>query len=102
MDSDISVKTPFKRWVKVAIDCPFALLSEGGIVIFSRLSGSFDPSTGSTGRGAGVNDLSSFHFETLLSELTFKLREATAIKVHGFEIRAEARDGRIIGDRIYG
>ncbi len=86
----------------VAIDCLFALLSEGGIVVFSRLSGGFDPSTGSIGRGAGINNLSSFQFKTLLSELTFKLREATAIKVHGFEIRAEARDGRIIGDRIYG
>ena len=80
--------------ILVAIDCLFALLSEGGIVVFSRLSGGFDQT--------GINNLSGFQFKTLLSELTFKLREATAIKVHGFEIRAEARDGRIIGDRIYG
>ncbi len=94
VDSDISVKASFKRWVKV----PFALLSEGGIVVFSWVSGGFDPSTGSISRGAGINNLSGFQFKTLLSKLVFKLREAIVIKVHGFEIRAKARTG----DRIYG
>ena len=78
----------------VAIDRLFALFGKGGIVVFSWASGSFDQ--------AGVNDFSGFQFKALLSKLTFKLRETASVKVHGFEIRAEAGDSGIIGDWIYG
>jgi len=44
-----------------------------------------------------INDFTSFEFKAFLAYLALELIEASAVEVHGFEVRSEAGNGGIIG-----
>ena len=78
----------------VAIDSLLTLFGEGGIIVLAGASGGLDQT--------GVNDFSGPEFKALLGKLTFKLLETLAIEIHGLEVGAEARDGRVIRHGVNG
>ena len=78
--------------ILVTIDRLFALFGKRSIFIFARISCCFDQ--------ASVNNLSCFELKALFSELALELVKTFAVKVHGFEVRTETGDGRVIRDRI--
>lgn len=82
----------YRNMILVTVNGFVAFLGKGGIVIFARASGRFDQT--------GINDLARAKFKALLLYLALEFGETFAVKVHGLEVKAEARDSGIVRDGV--
>ena len=81
-----------RNMILVTVNGLVAFLGKGGIVIFARASGRFDQT--------GVNDFTRAEFKAFLLYLPLEFGETFAVEIQGFEVRAKARDSRIVRDGV--